>query len=365
MSKITGKIVTGTGNNLGFEIDAKNEFALVLEAFEKVNPMCEIKAGKQMSGILTQKNNKYSLININGKSDVFIDNNIYEKNYLDNISIGEKVDFIILDVIDGKQYEVTGSIHQAKMIEAQDFLTNAVTDKIILTGTPKELNHAGYTVEVNINELTISLFMPHLLTDVNKLPNPESIIDTEINFLVESNYKDGKNSFIASRKAYLLSRAKTEIKNIVKDEVYCGYVTGVTDFAVFVQFNECLTGMIHKTNLSEQAISMLENNEIRDGMNIEFYVKDVIIVRNEVKLFLTQVLRESLWDSIEVNQELTGVVSSIKDFGVFVSLDYETKGLLHKSVLNDNFNKYKKGDNVIVIVTALNKNNRQITLALK
>ena len=53
------------------------------------------------------------------------------------------------------------------------------------------------------------------------------------------------------------------------------------------------------------------------------------------------------------------------DFGVLVSLDYETKGLLHKSVLVDHLTSYKKGDSVNVVVTKVNKNNRQITLALK
>ena len=119
--------------------------------------------------------------------------------------------------------------------------------------------------------------------------------------------------------------------------------------------------MIHKSNLSEQAQKMLENNEIQNGQPIEFYVKDIA----DTKLFLTQVLRESLWDSIQVNDILMGTVSSIKSFGLLVDLDYETKGLLHESVLKGNITNYKVGQQLEVYVKAVNKNKRQITLALR
>lgn len=365
MSKTTENYVTGTGNNFAFEEEEKNDFRAILEEFESRNPMIELKSGVKMSGTLMTKNSRYAVVNIHGKSDVFIDNNIHEKIYLESLNIGETIDFMISEVIDKKEYEITGSIHNLKMIEVQEFLLKCAAEKTVLTGIPRDLNHAGYTVEVNINDMAVSLFMPHLLTDVNKLPDPEAIIDTEIDFLVESIYKEGKNSFIASRKAYLISRSKQEMKKLVTGKAYDGFVTGTTDFAVFVQFNGCLTGMIHKSNLTELAQSMLEKGEIEDGMTIGFYVKDILRQGNKTKLFLTQVLRDSLWDSIEVNQELTGTVSSIKDFGVLVSLDYETKGLLHKSVLSNHISKYKKGDKVNVVVTNVNKNNRQITLALK
>ncbi len=36
------------------------------------------------------------------------------------------------------------------------------------------------------------------------------------------------------------------IKKLKYDIPYTGHVTGTTPFGIFVEFNECLTGMIHK-----------------------------------------------------------------------------------------------------------------------
>lgn len=354
-------VVTGTGDNFGFEEVTSNSFAEHLAKYEKMNDILNIKTGSRVQGTVISKTGKYTSIDINGKSNVLVENTLLERSVLDNLSVGSQTEVLIKEITDRKEYIITGSVYELKMVEVQDFLETAMKNKTTLVGTPKEMNHAGYTVAVHINDQTISLFMPHLLTDVNKLPNPESIIDTEIEFLLESSYKDGNKSFIASRKAYLQQIGLKEIKDIKKGELYTGFVTGTTDYAVYVQFKTGLTAMIHKSNLSEQAIAMLEKGEITDGHPIEFYIKDII----KNKIFATQIAKESLWDSIAVDQVLTGTVSSVKDFGVLVDLDYETKGLLHKSVLVEHLTSYKKGQTVNVVVTAVNKNNRQITLVLK
>lgn len=353
---------TGTGTNVGFETetDAMNPFAQSLLTFEQKFGLSKpMKVGTKVNGILISKNARYALIDFRSKDAVRVDINAQELVILNKIELGEQVQVLITGIKDQQNFEVTGSLYELKIAELSEFLDSAFEKRTVLTGIPTELNHAGYNVNINIEDQEMALFMPHLLTDVNKLPDSQSILNTEIEFVLEKVKKDNQTSYIASRKGYLLTLANKERRKLVKNGQYHGYVTGCTDFAVFVQFNQCLTGMIHKSNLTPKAIEMLPN--IPAGTTIEFFVKDII----KDRLFLTQVLKDSLWDSIAVNDELTGTVSSLKDFGLLVELDYETKGLLHKSVLSLPVDSYKKGDKVHVIVTAVNKNNRQITLALK
>lgn len=350
---------TGTGTNLGFEEEISSNFESYLRQHEVSNNTQNLTVGTRVKGTIYSKNSKYTMIDINNKSNVIIDNNNLENLILENINIGEEIELLITEISDKKEYTIFGSVHQLRMLEVQDFLEQAYEQKTVITGVPVDLNHAGYTVSVNINDQIISLFMPHLLTDVNKLPQPESILNSEIDFLLDVVNKNGIKSFIASRKAYLHSMVNNEIKKLIKGNIYVGFVTGTTEFAVFVQFNDCLTGMIHKSNLTEEAQIKLLDGTISNGTNIEFYVKDII----KGKLFLTQTLKESLWDSISEKQELVGTVCAVKDFGLLVSLDYETKGLLHSSVLNNK--TYNVGDSINVIVSSINKNKRQITLSLK
>lgn len=355
-------IITGTGTNKGFEIEElSNPFKVAFDEYEAKHSFTEIKAGAKVTGVLSRISDKYAYVMFGGKNEIQVPLTVQEKITVDNLQINEEVSVIITSIVDDLNYDIYGSFHELKLAELADFLNDAVRNKVVITGIVKDMSFAGYTVNANVDDNEINLFMPHLLTDVNKLPNAESIIGTEIEFLLQEINKDGQKSYLASRKAHLLNKAFGEMKKLQLGQQYEGFVTGATDFAIFVQFNECLTGMIHKSNLTPLAIEYLEGGKITPGMTIGFYVKDII----KNKLFLTQINRDSLWDSIKTNDILTGTVSAIKDFGVMVDLDFETKGLLHKSVLSKPADSYTKGQEVVVVVTNVNKNNRQITLALK
>lgn len=358
---IETKFKTGTGDNLGFENELEqNPFSIALAEFESNNSTV-VKVGEKVTGVLAFVNSKYATVRIKAKDDVVVPMSPNEKSIVDNYQLGQNISVTITSIVDSQNYTIYGSFHELKMNELSQFLETAVKNKTVLTGIVKEMSFAGYTVVAYIDEQEVNLFMPHLLTDVNKLPNPESIVHTEIEFVLHEVYKEGQKSYLASRKHHLLNKISGELRKLTVGGAYRGFITGTTDFAVFVQFNECLTGMIHKTNLSPEAVEYLENGKITPGMIIEFYVKDM----TKGKLFLTQVMRESLWDSIKINQILKGKISSIKEFGLMVDLDYETKGLLHKTVLMKPIDTYKKGEMVTVVVTNVDKNKRQITLALK
>jgi ribosomal protein S1 len=361
---IETKLNTGTGNNKGFELEVEqkqNPFTVALLEFEKTNSYPSFTIGSKVSGTLSSINSKVAMINCKGKNEIQIPMSPNEKAIADTLTIGQAVSVMITSVVDSENYDVYGSLHELKLAELSEFLDKAVRNKTVITGMVKDMSFAGYTVTAYVEDQEISLFMPHLLTDVNKLPDAQSILYTEIEFLLQEVYKDGQKQYLASRKAHLLNKAVGELKRLTIGGGYRGFITGSTDFAIFVQFNECLTGMIHKSNLAPEAADLLDKGEILPGMLIDFWVKDV----TKGKLFLTQVMRESLWDNIKTNDILTGKISGIKDFGLMVDLDYETKGLLHKSVLPRGVDTYKKGEHLTVVVTNVNKNNRQITLALK
>lgn len=328
----------------------------------------QIKIGTQITGTLVSKTEKYAFVDFHGKNMVRISNSGIEKAIIETLEIGTKVSVLITEVTDRMRdgFTLSGSLAEYQTQEILEFLQSAYEDKKVLTGRPVDMNHAGYNVIVNINDVNIMLFMPHLLTDVNKLVDSKSVLDTDVEFMLEYVKKEGNASYIASRKKYLETLIPDEMGKLVRGGVYDGIVTGKTDFAVFVQFNGVLTGMIHKTNLLPEVLELM--NDIKPGYPIQFYVKDVVINHKDVKknrVFLTQVERESLWDSISTGHKMAGKVVAVKDFGLMISLDFETKGLLHKSVLDRGLTEYKIGEMLDIRVTNVNKNNRQITLALQ
>lgn len=102
-------------------------------------------------------------------------------------------------------------------------------------------------------------------------------------------------------------------------------------------------------------VKVTEVKQIGDG-------KIVIVSRKDL------ILKE-LWEKIKVGEELTGKVSSITNFGVFVDLG-GIEGLVHVSRLShahiDNpKNHFNKGDELTVKVIEIDQKNGKITLSKK
>ena len=76
--------------------------------------------------------------------------------------------------------------------------------------------------------------------------------------------------------------------------------------------------------------------------------------RDSIKLF------QSIWISDHIGEVLTGYISGITDFGLFVQLDESRcEGLIHISKIGD-INKFNLGDAVTVKVVRADVNKSQI-----
>ncbi len=224
---------------------------------------------------------------------------------------------------------------------------------------------AGFILELIYGGYRIPAFMPNILAGVNKL-SPEqaqALAGKTLSVMIES-YSSDKGTFIASRKKYLKSLIPQEIAKLkTKDSnniplQYSGVVTGSSKFGIFVEFNECLTGMIHKDNLDAQYKNTYHNVEA--GTQINFFIKEII----KDKLFLTQTWKETVWDTVKKDAEYTGTVYDEKSIGILVRLDDETVGLIHTSELEKLGRKPSIGSAVKVKVIAVQKMERKIYLTL-
>ncbi|MCB1713103.1 MAG: 30S ribosomal protein S1, partial [Candidatus Riesia sp.] len=232
-----------------------------------------------------------------------------------------------------------------------------------------EMKPAGFMLDIEMDNVIVNAFMPTTLAGINKLTDDQKdeIIGQKIYVMLETLQMD-KGIYVVSRKKYLKTLIKDELKKL-KEEfdknrnvIYDGTVTGTTPFGIFVEFNKCLTGMIHRYNVNEQWTGDDKWGDIKPGMVIQFYVKDIIVKKQ--KVILTQILRESLWDTIKKDKVMDGTVYDIKSFGVLVKLDEETNGLIQSSYLNKNNVNLSIGHNVKVRVLNVIKDDRKIYLGI-
>lgn len=278
-----------------------------------------------------------------------------------NLLATQEVELMIKHV-DDKNFELIGSASAILQKRAATLLDDGINDDRIFMGTVREFSAAGYFVTLDVDGVDTEVFMPKTLAGINKLPNPESIVGDTFEVMIENKTYEG---YIVSRKKFLKTLIKDKITELEFNKLYIGSVTGTTDFGIFVEFNECLTGMIHKANIDKEIIPSI--SAVDPGESIQFYVKEVIKdkVRGD-KIILTQVLKETLWDTIKIGDKLTGSVKSSKVFGTLLQLDDGTVGLIHISELEKaGINGLEFGDELKVEVISVQRGDRKIFLTLQ
>jgi ribosomal protein S1 len=290
------------------------------------------------------------------KDFVRIENKPSEAAYLKNTNIGDVLDVLITD-IDEDNYFIKASFVELYEGIARKNLISLEEGSAVVCYV-REMTPAGYSVDIQFEGVVLPGFMPNTLAGINKLYNPESIVGTTFDVMIES-YSREEGTYIVSRRKYLQTLVPAEIKKLEYGVIYNGHVTGTTEFGVFVEFNGCLTGMVHKTNLNLQPGFTI--SQIQPGLPIEIFIKEII----KDKIILTQILRETLWDTVKVGQVLPGKVKDLKPFGALVMLDDETNGLIHTSELEKSNQRPSAGQDVKVKVIAVDRANRKIFLSLQ
>lgn len=289
------------------------------------------------------------------KDDIRVDNKLSESKYLKNSQIGESVDVLIID-INHDDFYIKGSISTLYENRAHQTLKSLKEGESVLAYI-KSINPAGYDVELTHGGVTLPGFMPNTLAGINKLYDNNSILGDTFEVMIES-YAEQEGTYIVSRRKYLQTLIPKAIKELNYELSYTGRVTGTTPFGVFVEFNKCLTGMIHKANVHPDWQERLK--DIRPGFEIEFYIKEIV----REKIILTQILRETLWDNIKNGQTLNGVVKDVKQFGTLVSLDDETVGLIHTSEMEKLKMRFHSEQEVKVKVLSVDRASRKIFLTI-
>jgi ribosomal protein S1 len=335
------------------------DYMKLLELYDS-SKVSTVNKGDIVNAVYEGLYSDYYIFSVDGlKDNIRIDFKPSESKYLKEFKIGDSTDIFISDVNE-VNFFIKGSLVDLYETRAHANL-KAISESHSVVAFIKEINPAGYSVDILYNSVILPGFMPNTLAGINKLYNPESIVGSNIEVMIES-FSEQEGTYIVSRRKYLETLIPDEIKKLKYDSVYTGNVTGTTPFGVFVEFNECLTGMIHKANINQVWAEKLD--QIPAGTEIDFYIKEILKEKGKYKIILTQILRETLWDTIQINQVIEGKVKSVKPFGTLVLLDEETIGLIHNSEIEKSKQKIVEGQTIKIKAISIDRSNRKIFLSL-
>ena len=233
-------------------------------------------------------------------------------------------------------------------------------------GTVKNMiENGGYIVEVQ----GVECFMPGSLAGINKLHDFESIIGTEI-YVVPVSFSPDRGTLVVSHRKYLQALIPTEIQSIKDNEgvEYTGNVTGTARYGVFVEFNKCLTGMIHINDLDDATSGLFKSRDIKPGDAITFKVKDIV---SNTKITLTQKdnIVSNPWNDISTRYQIPSTIEATvktkKEYGLFINIEDGVTGLLHVSELEDGLiDVFNSGDKITVQITRIDTESKKVFLKM-
>lgn len=142
----------------------------------------------------------------------------------------------------------------------------------LITGT----NRGGFVVEISG---VLTAFMPGSAAAANKITDYDGMVGKSMEVMVES--YDPNNGFVVSRKKYLKTMLPTKLHELVAklkenpDLTFIGTVTGSTDYGIFVEIDEYITGMLHKTLVSDALRDRMRQGTVENGEDITVYIHSI------------------------------------------------------------------------------------------
>lgn len=122
------------------------------------------------------------------------------------------------------------------------------------------------------------------------------------------------------------------LRQLEPGQVRVGVVTNLADFGAFVDLGG-VEGLLHISELSWRRLTH-PGDVVRPGQKLNVLVMDVDADRGRVALSRKK-LRQDPWIGVEERyqsgQQVSGVVTNVADFGLFILLEEGLEGLLHVS----------------------------------
>jgi len=152
-----------------------------------------------------------------------------------------------------------------------------------------------------------------------------------------------------------------------------GRIKNITDFGLFIGIDEEIDGLVHISDISWTKKIKHPSELYKKGDEIQAKVMTVDKDNERFSLGIKQ-LTKNPWEEIpekyKVGTKVTGKVTNITDFGIFVELEEGIEGLVHSSEISKSKSKSPPGkfqiDDVIqALVVNVSKEEKKIALSLR
>jgi small subunit ribosomal protein S1 len=152
-----------------------------------------------------------------------------------------------------------------------------------------------------------------------------------------------------------------------------GKIKNITEFGIFIGIDEGIDGLVHISDISWTKRYKHPSEVYKKGDSVQAKVLSIDKDQERFSLGIKQ-LEPDPWDSVPerypVGGRVTGTVTNITDFGLFVELEEGIEGLVHVSEAGRHKGKslrelYSLGDVISAKVINISVPDRKIGLSIK
>ena len=152
-----------------------------------------------------------------------------------------------------------------------------------------------------------------------------------------------------------------------------GKIKNITDFGVFIGIDEGIDGLVHISDISWTRRIKHPSEVYRKGQEVQAVVLNIDKENERFSLGIKQLAIDP-WDEVpekyRPGTRITGRVTNITDFGVFVELEEGIEGLIHVSELakekgGNPLSRFKVDDIIQAKVINVNRVDKKIGLSVR
>jgi len=285
-----------------------------------------------------------------GKGAVFLDLGpkgtgiIYGKEFMEakeklkNLKIGEKIFAKIIDLENEEGYRELSLTAAGKEIAWEELRQKKEKEERIKVKILKA-NKGGLISEISgipaflpVSQLSSDHYPKVEGGEVNQiLRELQKFINKELEVKI-LNIDQNSEQIILSERLIEQEAMKEILKNYKVGDVVKGEISGITDFGAFIKFGkENLEGLCHISELDWQIVED-PSDIVKIGQKVKAKIIDISNGRVSLSL---KALKKDPWQDIEKKYKkgdiVSGKVTKLNPFGVFVQITPKIQGLCHIS----------------------------------
>ena len=345
-----------------------NEFdTLLAQSIEKSN----LKEGSIIKGIITEIEDDAVIVDIAAKVEGRISKREFSfQKDSKELAVGDEID-VYLEKIENHNGECILSRSKAKSKEIWGEIEKSFESGELIEGVITGKVKGGLSCEIGV-----TAFLPGSQIDTRPVRDISHLLNVPQKLkILKMDLK--RNNIVVSRRAVLEEMHK-EVREerflqLSLGDVVDGKIKAITDYGAFVDLGG-YDSLLHSSDITYKRIGH-PSEVLKIDQQVKVKIIKVDPEKNRVSVGMKQ-LEEDPWLNVKnkfnVNDKVTGVVTNVTDYGIFIEIENGVEGLCHKDMLtwsqktnSKPGNLYARSQTVDCQILEIDHDKRRLSLGVK